>query len=373
MVKAGDWVIWIEASNDYFTNGKKYLVEEVYGAIGEEHLLYVKDDKGMLRGRRLARFKPTDDVRVFVCTRETHKVKGIHGVGYKLIKEEGQYLILEGIGKVKAERFTELGHAPVIKAPATLFLNKLEEKVGKGYKMDSVACYMIDRGEVSWNTKDVCHARLRGGVGTKGAATWIKSAYVGNKHLATYREYVDWIVNKSIFSKAFLHNCSLDRMMESGVEFDVTAPANVVFTGAVALRMFHEHKYFREVFHKLYEEGFDMEVCFVVAHGYKAKGYWGGLDDWHGVLSDTTCKALKKVFKEGLLKTSNQFNSTDRWDDYFCARGFAEVGEGVNTLVKTYLNKRFKRKVEGGWGAVVEQIPITAASAIAVLLTKELK
>lgn len=386
-VKVGDSLVWNEDPVRGFTQGKLYVVTEITRGDGpNERLVHCVDDDGLQRIRYMKRFVPgvvakIVEENVWVCIREKKGAVGVVGMAYKAVYESASYLRIEYEGTTVAvlkSRFMKQGIQPVPvvppKPPADPhpFLTKMIGHMGKGGKMDGVASYAIFRPDPSWHIDDACHARLKGGNGVEGAVTWVASQRVEERYHETYKAYVNWIVfGASIFSQAFLKTAPIDTIMKSGVELDVTKPCSIVYTGAIALRMFHEHKIFREVFHELHTLGFDTEICFLVAHMFKGTDYFQSISDWHGVLGEnTTLKAFKAAMNGTPAKQSaKNFNESDSWEGYFCQSKFVGRGDTISKIVKGLPEKYREEKVV--WGDKVVSIPQKNASALAVFLTKE--
>ncbi len=381
MFKAGDLAIWIEESTGCFTKGKGYLVKDVTNHNGDAFITVVCD-RGSFRNRFASRFIAVEKVNKWMCIRSRRNAIGVEGMMYECVKERDATLVIKYDGKdfvVSKDRFVKVEEADAVPfkpkpKERPQFIKQLEDKVGKGFQMKTVACYAVFKEQPLFHTADVCHARLKGGAGVIGAATWIKSGNVSENQQEMYKIYVDWMIHTSPWKDSFVKNQTLDEMMDSGVELDVTKPASSIYSAAIALRMFHEHASFREVFCKLYEQGFDIAICFLVAHGYKRKDFWEGLDSWHGVLGfRTTMLRYKDAIVTGKLQkeSARNFNQDAKYDEYFCEDAFVGDGKAINILVKEKLDKRFIQKVDGGWGSKLETTPAEFASAIAIILTKE--
>jgi hypothetical protein len=165
--KVGDFAVWNEASRPAsFTKGKAYKVLKVQYE-GDEELIHVYDDSGVIRGRYAKRFKPS--VTYWLCIRKG--MRSEIGVVYEVVRETRDFIaiVVDG-GEVllSKNRFVQQqvpglpAEVPYKEPELPKFIKALEEQVGKGFKMDTVACYAVFKPEPDWNTRDVCHARFKG-------------------------------------------------------------------------------------------------------------------------------------------------------------------------------------------------------------------
>ncbi|AUG88567.1 hypothetical protein [Pseudomonas phage TC6] len=159
-------------------------------------------------------------------------------------------------------------------------------KVDGHYKL--CAAYMASVGAVYKNhaykdhlqvsTNQVCHFGLKS-LPTNSIAviSGLQPKYIGN--LLNTKEgeaYLDWLLNRSPYSKVFVTKSAKDAIKNSCIIADSSAPSNLLAAGLVASRRLWEANHILIVWHDLVHAGMNEDLAFWVAHKSQARANRAG-------------------------------------------------------------------------------------------------
>lgn len=215
----------------------------------------------------------------YICMDERGSVRLFYGEIYIATKEKEGYILIGGSWYRKG-RF----RLCVDNQKNLPLLEALQEKE----KCDGGICsYAIEfeNKERRYQPDDACHYRIRYGKGvyadgfnSPAIALCESLAMHFNRldpgKIEGYIEYVDYILNHSLWSSIFIGNKDKESIQKSkGVYLDVTRGINEVISALVALRVGSEYNRSLPLFNKLYkEEGIPSDVAWIVSQSM----YWIG-------------------------------------------------------------------------------------------------
>lgn len=143
-------------------------------------------------------------------------------------------------------------------------------------------------GEIKLNKhlQGVCHARLslyypRGGEGVEAVAVIDyqqahekQALAAGKQYKASYRKFVDYIVNRSPWSVAF-QGKTVKNVLENGVLMNVEAPSGAVAGACQALRYLSEFNAQNAVWKLMMDNGIQEDAAFLTTYAFiaEADGY----------------------------------------------------------------------------------------------------
>jgi len=117
--------------------------------------------------------------------------------------------------------------------------NKVKKRVDAGADLDiSTWATAYSCGEQQIEIGRICHAMLfdaQGALPRKAIYDEVRGYYKDSEHQLAYAEYVDFLVNKSVFSTAFLTK-NIDEIVNGGVFYNMEAPGLLVYAAAIMLR-----------------------------------------------------------------------------------------------------------------------------------------
>jgi hypothetical protein len=152
--------------------------------------------------------------------------------------------------------------------------------------VSSYVVFLKDKktGEITMNKhlKDVCHARLAvyyaGREDVKEAVAVIdyqqahekQALAAGKQYKATYRKFVDYIVNRSPWAVAF-QGKTVKNVLENGVLMNVEAPSGAVAGACQALRYLSEFKAQNAVWKLMMDNGIQEDAAFLTTYAFIAE------------------------------------------------------------------------------------------------------
>lgn len=301
----------------------------------------------------------------YICKDDRGSVRLFYGEIYIATKEKEGYLLIGGSWYCKG-RFRlckdNQKNLPLLEA-----LQEEENCVG------GICSYALEfeNKERRYQPDDACHYRIKYGRGvyadgfnSPAIALCESLAMHFNRldpgKIEGYIEYVDYILNHSLWSSIFIGNKDKESIQKSkGVYLDVTRGINEIASALVALRVGSEYDRSLHLFNKLYkEEGIPSDVAWIVSQSIH---YTGDVYSVNLSVGAHHCLSCYSNFKQ-LCNTFNTKVFANPGTPYNKAAGEAYVicsaiGEehlGVsfenefNTLTKDW--ETFKKD----WGGVVK-------------------
>ena len=357
MFNIGDKVICIEPKGKLVLN-QEYEVARVDGEyLGVRGNGFVGVASFYTRRFKLdpQGFKVGDAVRFKDGNGLLYKIQKVSDKG--LIKVQGHPSYWRADKFIVVKRGELPPPAPKVPPPQNL-MDELTRKVeASSVGVCSYAIEDVD-GKQKYHVKDICHARLsRAAYRKKVKAIALNVAgHVDNfreELQPLYEEYVDYIIHRSPWAKAFI-DTDIDTVMNSGVYLDVTQPYSYCVSAAVALRIGSECYGGKSLsnFHKAKEAGLSEAQAFVLFNTFDKQLSYNSAGGSHDVWSPSTnAESVFKFFNEtDINRLKEEPYNVVTGKEYSITRVVGnDVGSSVYTLLFSK-NPLVKEVKQGGWG-----------------------
>jgi hypothetical protein len=262
--------------------------------------------------------------------------------------------------------------------------------------VSSYVVFLKDKktGEITLNKhlKDVCHARLalyypRGAEGVEAVAVIDyqqahekQALSAGKQYKATYRKFVDYIVNRSPWAVAF-QGKTVKNVLENGVLMNVEAPSGAVAGACQALRYLSEFKAQNAVWKLMMDNGIQEDAAFLTTYAFIAEkdGNYtqhpmgGGHQPINGeITAGSLISFFANGYDEKFLKSEPYRTKTS-----YRVHEHVEAVKDVLKMPETYndfvLNATEWTDVKDGWAVVkkaTEEQVLTFAKRLEQLINK---
>lgn len=209
-----------------------------------------------------------------------------------------------------------------IQAIADKEILAFEKKINAKQDIDVCSFFTIsEQGNVHRKFGTICHSDLFGGEHPRALIyDEVRSYYRRSNCQLEYAEYVDYLINKSVFKGCF--NTELDAALDTGVTYDLDEPGIMVYASAIMLRQPSEHAHQMEdvaLFARSITDG-DWIAAWVLAQlfseekqGVFTRGYW---ENRHRLFGETfSFEGMAKFFNKGPIPKDNAYWKPAReWD-----------------------------------------------------------
>jgi hypothetical protein len=262
--------------------------------------------------------------------------------------------------------------------------------------VSSYVVFLKDKktGEITLNKhlKDVCHARLalyypRGAEGVEAVAVIDyqqahekQALAAGKQYKATYRKFVDYIVNRSPWAVAF-QGKTVKNVLENGVLMNVEAPSGAVAGACQALRYLSEFNAQNALWKLMMDNGIQEDAAFLTTYAFIAEkdGNYtkhpmgGGHQPINGeITAGSLISFFANGYEEKFLKSTPYREQTS-----YRVHEHVEAVKDVLKMPETYndfvLNATEWTDVKDGWAVVkkaTEEQVLTFAKRLEQLINK---
>jgi hypothetical protein len=193
-------------------------------------------------------------------------------------------------------------------------IGKVKKRVDDGADLDiSTWATAYNCGKQQIEIGRICHSVLfdaQGALPRKAIYDEVRGYYKDSEDQLAYAEYVDFLVNKSVFSAAFLTK-NIDEIVNGGVFYNMEAPGLLVYAAAIMLRFPSE---------------WDM---FVPAMATFAEKVTDGDWIWAWVLANKFQHDVVNPYNFKLLTWDNSHKIFGEYYDASCVSSFLQTGMEV--------------------------------------------
>lgn len=197
-----------------------------------------------------------------------------------------------------------------------------EKKINAKQDIDVCSFFTIsEQGNVHRKFGTICHSDLFGGERPRALIyDEVRAYYRTSNCQLEYAEYVDYLINKSVFKGCF--NTELDSALDTGVTYDLDEPGIMVYASAIMLRQPSEHAHQMgdvALFARSITDG-DWIAAWVLAQlfseekqGVFTRGYW---ENRHRLFGETfSFEGMAKFFNKGPIPKDNAYwKPAKEWD-----------------------------------------------------------
>ena len=243
-------------------------------------------------------------------------------------------------------------------------------KYGPNASKHRISHYVFQRGDgsVSLNFSDVCYARFTSyDSGIKKARVYLNQGphyFKTRKTLQQYKDFVHWVVNESLWKKAFLNGKS--NYYKYGLAINTNMPSAFVVAALTAIREPLEHAHTAPTFFALRKQGISPELSHLVA-GIIRGSVLGGRNSGHDLFCEPTLSTLTS-YKQGTTqyKRSSPKPMKEEANSFYGIQAIFPSNEGKNTLATLLKPFCVNKKGVNDWAAV-PHIDLTKPELIAEL------
>jgi|688.fasta_scaffold01034_36 hypothetical protein len=174
-------------------------------------------------------------------------------------------------------------------------------KHGPNASKTRISHYVFQKGDgsISLNFSDVCYARFTSyDSGIKKARVYLNQGphyFKTRKTLKQYKDFVHWVVNESLWKKAFLNGKS--NYYKYGLAINTNMPPTFIVAALTAIREPLEHAHTAPTFFALRKQGISPELSHIVC-GITRGNVLGGRNSGHDLFCEPTLSTLTS-YKQG--------------------------------------------------------------------------
>lgn len=224
---------------------------------------------------------------------------------------------------------------------------KVQLKAKVQRKENAAGAFIDSEGDIQVRPGCVCHHFLAG-YQAKFLINSIQegSAYGENPGRVLEPEvehwFVDYLLNRSIYSEAFISKDAAVALEEEMVVMDGSKAGNLIGGAAVAMRRLWEHVYVARSAYDLAKQGVNEDLAFAIGHTIQAPSkitdktevMWSADLNWHTSLDPSSLgwKGLGNLLAHK-FKATEAYVKTGSYRNY-SAMFSAGEGEGLTTIIR---------------------------------------
>lgn len=360
MFKAGDKVVCVDpGASGVFELNKEYTIKEIVN-LRRVRIVETRDAFGG-GGWMVKRFKHVEKEAVVAAVKDKYV-----GLTAEQLYAHAMEMNLPGRGRMnKAELLAALrAIMPDDKPKAAPAVPKVDEfKLGRELRQKTgnnpgVCSYVIRCGDiVTWNIKDVCHARFRGPYreqhkGINEAVLDVAGHYNEHTYKEGYRAFLDYMLNRSPYSSTFKTK-SVEQALETGVYSNADGASHSrCVAGAIGLREGSEYPKRMVVFMEVKKMGFSEHVAHIATQFLLKDGSDFKLTYPNGGHMSTVSSMERgdylKFYKVGFHRHPDQ-KVMSAGDAYQYQIYDSIAAQGGKDNIETMMTGLFKTVIRKGW------------------------